>query len=76
MSKTFLKTSNFYLTQDEMDRLDRLRGYVPRSRIGALAVRRFLDDVESGKVELNKPEPGEVIPIPGRRTNGDRDKER
>lgn len=52
MSKTLLKTSSFYLTEEELKRLDRIRGYLPRSRIGTLALRRFLDDVENGRVEL------------------------
>jgi hypothetical protein len=53
MSKTLLNQGAFYLTDEEWNRLDRLRGLIPRSRIGALALQRLLDDVENGRIDLS-----------------------
>ncbi len=52
MSKTLLIKINTYLSAAEVKRLDELRGEIPRARIGARAIRRYLEDVESGKIKL------------------------
>ena len=52
MSKTLMKTAALYLKKEEIERLDRARGLIPRSRVGAVAIQRLLDDVENGKVDL------------------------
>lgn len=52
MSKTQLRTACFYLTQEEVKRLDEIRGFIPRSKMGAIAVRRLIEDFENGKLEL------------------------
>jgi hypothetical protein len=52
MSKTLLKKIAFYLTDEEVERVNKARGLIPASRVGAIAVRRLLDDLEKGKVNL------------------------
>jgi hypothetical protein len=52
MSKTLLKKIAFYVTDEEAERVDKVRGLIPASRVGAIAVRRLLDDVEKGRVNL------------------------
>jgi hypothetical protein len=47
-----MRTAVFYLTDDEIKRLDELRGLVPRSRMGAITVRRLIADIEGGRVSL------------------------
>jgi hypothetical protein len=50
VSKTLLTKIDTYLNAAEVRRLDELRGEIPRSRIGARAIRRYLEDIESGKI--------------------------
>lgn len=53
MSKTLLKKVVVsYLTNDEIKKMDRYRGPISVSRIGAIAIRRLLDDLDKGKVNL------------------------
>jgi hypothetical protein len=74
MSKTLLRRGSFYLTEDEFERLDRLRGFIPRSRMGAFAMQRLLDDIERNGLQLipkQRPEPEE----PTTTTAGDQENE-
>jgi hypothetical protein len=60
MSKTLLRRGSFYLTEEEFERLDKLRGFIPRSRMGAFAMQRLLDDIEKNGLELvSKPTKGD-----------------
>ncbi len=70
-----MKTACFYLTDEEIKRLDRLRGMIPRSRMGVLAVQRFLDDIESGRVELFPGVKTTPLPITRTTTTGDNKEE-
>jgi hypothetical protein len=52
VAETILKRACFYFTNQEVERLDRVWGMIPRSRLGVLAINRLLDDIESGKLDL------------------------
>jgi hypothetical protein len=52
MSKTLLTSIQTYLTDEEIRKLDALRGEIPRARIGARAIRRYLEDIENGRIIL------------------------
>ena len=47
-----MKTAALYRTNEEIERLDKARGLIPRSRVGVVAIQRLLDDMENGKVDL------------------------
>jgi hypothetical protein len=47
-----MRTAVFYLTDDEIKRLDEIRGLIPRSRMGAIAIRRLIADMEAGRLSL------------------------
>jgi hypothetical protein len=52
MTQMLLTRTSFYLTKEQVERLDKIRGYIPCSRLGVLAVNRLLDDIETGRVNL------------------------
>jgi hypothetical protein len=52
MSWTLLRKITFYMSDQEMERIDKARGPITASRLGAIAVRRLLDDVDQGRVNL------------------------
>lgn len=55
MTKTLLKkVVAYYLTDDEVNKMNEYRGPIPASRVGVIAIRRLLDDIEKGKVDLLK----------------------
>lgn len=47
-----MRTAVFYLTNEEIERLDEIRGLIPRSRMGAIAIRRLIADIENGRHNL------------------------
>jgi hypothetical protein len=52
MSKTLLRKFTIYVTDEEAERVNRARGLIPASRVGVIALRRLMDDLEKGKVDL------------------------
>jgi hypothetical protein len=54
MGETVQKRVTFYFPHEEVRRLDKLRGLIPRTKLGVLALQRLMDDAESGKVDLLK----------------------
>ena len=57
MSKTLLKKIAFYVSDEEEERVNKYRGPITASRMGAIAMRRLLDDLEKGKVNLLEEQP-------------------
>jgi hypothetical protein len=57
MSKTIQRTACFYLPHEDVRRLDELRGIISRSKMGVIAVKRLIADIETGKLVL----PSEIM---------------
>ncbi len=52
MSKTLLTHVSTYLSKEESKRLDEIRGDIPRSRVVARAINRYLGELErNGKLQ-------------------------
>lgn len=66
MSKTIKRTACFYLPHEDVRRLDEIRGIISRSKIGAIAVRRLIADVETGKMVL----PSEIMTTKKKNNSG------
>jgi hypothetical protein len=52
MSRTPQRTTCFYLSQEDVRRLDELRGIFSRSKMGVIAVKRLIKDIETGRLIL------------------------
>ena len=52
MSKTLLTKVHIYAPKEKVNRIDKNRGPITRSKFGLIALDRLMFDIENGKVNL------------------------